>query len=289
MLAAMMREAAWWLADPATSWNEAAPASARTETEQIILGQDHIRSWVEEETEPSEAGTRSRSLYKEFIKSCREAGIHPSAIPTETRWGRRLTELGHSADQRRDGNYRPLRIRSLGSEYGFPGVPPSAEVAQYSAQQVLVEGSPPNVDSGGGSAEQPSTPDSPSSDPSSSTTCGGLEGIEGERENNNHIKKTPYIQPQGGNSATTLNNPPKTGSDLHVNSLGEPSAASTTLHTGSADSQIITQSDENEVLAGDGLPLPDTGSPSNGDTATQSDNGAETTETGKSTPKKRRD
>lgn len=123
VLALMMGHAGAWLADPASADNSAAPEQVRRLTQEIILAQDMTGTWVADETEPWAQGTRAGDLYKNFVASCRDRGTRPEAVPNETKWGRRLTELGFPSDRRRDGKYRPLRVRTTWGAW----TPPSAE------------------------------------------------------------------------------------------------------------------------------------------------------------------
>ncbi len=113
VLAAMMAEAARWLADPASGENTAAPESGRAAVEEIRLSQDLVLQWLQEECEAWEQGTGSRELYQAFTDSCRRMAIHPSGIPSETLWGRRLNSLGYPSWHTTAGNRRGLRIRPL--------------------------------------------------------------------------------------------------------------------------------------------------------------------------------
>lgn len=110
VLAKMMALAAEWLAEPGLASNENAPAGSVIEADSLASSQNPVLSWLEE-CEPWEAGTRSRDLYKAFTESCRQMAIHQSAIWSETRWGRMLTTLGFPHEHRRDGRYRPLRVK----------------------------------------------------------------------------------------------------------------------------------------------------------------------------------
>jgi hypothetical protein len=160
MLARMMSEAARWLADPRSGGNEAAPGTAAMTAHDIMVSQDLVMSWLREECEDWEQGTRSRELYQLFTESCRRMSIHPSAIPTETAWGRRLSELGYVAVSRRDGNYRPLRIRpprafglgpaELSGKSGGATVPGGGFGA---GSWTVVEGSGPTVHNGSGAGQ----------------------------------------------------------------------------------------------------------------------------------------
>lgn len=113
VLARMMAEAAAWLAGPLSADNRAAPPRARELAARIAADQDVIERWVTEECEPSDP-MPSRALYKNFVASCKDAGIAPQAIPNETRWGRRLSELGYPSAHSRTGWFRRLRVRPAG-------------------------------------------------------------------------------------------------------------------------------------------------------------------------------
>jgi DNA polymerase family A/Bifunctional DNA primase/polymerase, N-terminal/Family of unknown function (DUF5906) len=156
VLALMMSHAARWLADPRTAENAAAPEGIRMAAERIAASQDVIGTWVSEEAEPSAAGTKARELYKNFVASCRDRGIAPQAVPTETKWGRRLTEMGYPSDHRRDGWYRLLRVRPPGSYFAEPVTPPQAGPP--------VTGSPGDVTGSVTGSEQTRHTQNPSSD-----------------------------------------------------------------------------------------------------------------------------
>jgi P4 family phage/plasmid primase-like protien len=111
VLAMLMREAAGWLEDPDSALTTAAPAAYQERVEQIAAEQDPVRTWATEETEPHAPGTRSRELYEAFVGWTKNGNTHPGRIPSETKWGKQLTDLGHPIEKRRDGNYRPLRLK----------------------------------------------------------------------------------------------------------------------------------------------------------------------------------
>lgn len=145
VLAQLMAEASAWLADPTTAHVTAAPAHIRYLAETVSADQDPIRAWVEEETEPFETGTPSRELYQAFVASCRRSGQRADLIPSETRWGRALTRLGHPAERERASNVRRLRVRTGGFLPGM-GPAPSAEIRGGfdGSRGGFVEGSEPN-------------------------------------------------------------------------------------------------------------------------------------------------
>lgn len=125
VLAQMMAEAGAWLDDPTTAHVTAAPEKLRYLAETIGAEQDPIRVWVDEETEPFEAGTPSRELYQAFVASCRRSGIRADAQPSETRWGRALTRLGFGSIKAEKHNVRLLRVRSTGFLPGMGSQPPA--------------------------------------------------------------------------------------------------------------------------------------------------------------------
>lgn len=114
VLAAMMREAAAWLADPSTGLVTAAPASIRYLAENIGAEQDPISTWITDETDYFEPGTSSSELYQAFVSSCRRNSMRADAIPSVTKFGRALTRLGYLAMHSEHGKKRPLRVRSGG-------------------------------------------------------------------------------------------------------------------------------------------------------------------------------
>jgi P4 family phage/plasmid primase-like protien len=119
VLAALMRDCAGWLTDPASALSDAAPAVQREQLEEMAAGQDPVRDWVEAWTVPTEEGTSTRDLYTAFV---RWYGDHPLfrrlTPPTETRFGRSLTELGYPAfwgGPRGKTRYRALSVMGGGS------------------------------------------------------------------------------------------------------------------------------------------------------------------------------
>ncbi|MDQ6524312.1 DNA polymerase [Nocardioides sp. LHD-245] len=121
VLAKMMIEAGAWLADPTTGLTEGAPESIRYLAENEAAEQDPIRSWVDDETEPWEAGTPSRELYSAFVTSCLQANTRRDSIPSETSWGRALTRLGYPSISGKRSKKRQLRIRRGGPWADGPG------------------------------------------------------------------------------------------------------------------------------------------------------------------------
>ena len=197
VLAAMMVEAAAWLGAPASAYSSAAPLSAQAVTEQIAAGQDYVRSWVENETEPWPEGTRSRPLYQEFVVSCRQSNIPAPAIPSETLWGRRLTELGFPAERQRTGSVRRLRVRRFEFDGGFggsaPTVPESVEVSRH-AESVAGSSEKGAPVAGSGRFEnKPATDDTRRSDSSSSSSVAGFAGSKPSTGNKKEDTPPPHI------------------------------------------------------------------------------------------------
>jgi DNA polymerase I-like protein with 3'-5' exonuclease and polymerase domains/phage/plasmid-associated DNA primase len=126
VLAAMMTEAAGWLADRRTADVTAAPEGIRFLVEQIGAEQDPVWQWLEEEVEPYEPGTSSRELYQSFRASCLRSGIRPDQIPSETKWGKDLSRRGFPSLHTREGKRRALRIRQIGPGH-LPQAPTPAE------------------------------------------------------------------------------------------------------------------------------------------------------------------
>lgn len=162
VLAAMMAEAAAWIADPTTAHVTAAPEGIRYLAEHLGAEQDPVAVWVTEETEPYDAGTPSRELYQAFTASCLRNNLRRDAIPSETKWGKVLTRLGHLAVHSEHGKRRPLRVRSGGFLPGM-GAPltPSQSVEStrqanpsgFEPQQLASVPSGPNPDGLGGQTD----------------------------------------------------------------------------------------------------------------------------------------
>src|SRR5580765_6349073 len=111
VLAALMAEAAAWLADPRSADSGRAPESGRAAALLVQENQDLVMRWVEDECEPWPQGTKAHELYMAFTESCKRRNVHPSQITSETAWGLRVNELGYEMARRHDGRYKALRIR----------------------------------------------------------------------------------------------------------------------------------------------------------------------------------
>lgn len=125
VLAAMMAEAAGWLADSDTAGVMAAPERIRYLAEHLGAEQDPVTVWVAEETEPFEPGTPARELYQAFTASCLRNNLRRDAIPSETKWGRTLTALGYPSVPDGKHKVRRLQVRSGGFMPGMGPLPGS--------------------------------------------------------------------------------------------------------------------------------------------------------------------
>src|SRR6185436_18967348 len=96
VLAALMRECAEWLADPDSALTAAAPEHIRGLAREMAEGQDPVREWVDNCTVPAEPGTPAHTLFAAFARWHQDNPIfRKAATPTETHFGRMLTEMGY--------------------------------------------------------------------------------------------------------------------------------------------------------------------------------------------------
>lgn len=126
VLAMFMREAAAWLTDRDSALTAAAPVSIRGIADDLATEQDPTGRWVEEMCEPWEPCTKAGDLYRAFVAWCRDMNI--KGVPNLSVWGGRLAKLGFPAEKRRDGKYRPLRIRlGAGGDGGWGPLLPGGD------------------------------------------------------------------------------------------------------------------------------------------------------------------
>lgn len=137
VLAQMMAEAARWLAEPDTARNEAAPEGVRAVVTDMVRGQDPVADWVDLCTVPATPGDQASVLFRHFCEWFDASAVHRrTSRPTQTAFGRRLTDLGYPAvDLHLAGSpatlrYRPLTV--LGGMTG-PWVPPPTVAVNTSA------------------------------------------------------------------------------------------------------------------------------------------------------------
>jgi hypothetical protein len=218
VLALLMREAAAWLGDPDSALTAAAPALYQERVEQLVLEQDPVRTWVAEECEAYQAGERSRALYEAFVGWTKNGNTHPGRIPSETKWGKELSALGYPIEKRRDGNYRPLRLKPR-TPWAGPTViisaQPPAPVSDAGIGGGLVEAC-------GGLVSQPSTHHDPMNSGPISPSNDLVEGVGGRitsmtrmRAHDAHAHETqPVNAPHPPQPSTPLAADPEADSDL---------------------------------------------------------------------------
>jgi hypothetical protein len=207
VLSILMAEAAGWLADPHSGHVTAAPEHIRYLAETFGAEQDPIQRWLDDETEPFEAGTPSRELYQEFRASCLRSGIRYDSMPSETKWGRELTRRGYGSVHTRIGNVRPLRVR-MGGGYLPTNAPPSP--AEF------VTGSPTGEGSVTGHSEDPSQVN-PQVSQQKSVDGEGCEGLESTLRTHTptHTRTgEPKPQPVSNPTLDPSANSPETAPDL---------------------------------------------------------------------------
>jgi hypothetical protein len=150
VLAQMMREASAWLANPSSALTAAAPEAYRFRAEEIAAEQDPIAAWLDEETEPDEFGERSRVLYEAFVAWARVGKPAGWVAPSETRWGREVSDRGYPVAHTREGNRRALRLRRHGGGW-LPTTGPTPAGAQSNPSPNPSPGEPNPSREGAGS------------------------------------------------------------------------------------------------------------------------------------------
>lgn len=167
ILARMMREAALWLADRNSATIGAAPDSIKGMALEIAEGQDPVREWVLDCTIPTDPGTPGRQLYSQFATWHQGSALYRrSAVPSETHFGRTLSDMGYPAVKTKGAWYRPLS--SLGGP-NYPHVVPTPTA--------YLAGIGPGGGSAAGSGGVPANPETPRSGGVSTTLSGGLAGL----------------------------------------------------------------------------------------------------------------
>jgi P4 family phage/plasmid primase-like protien len=181
ILAQLMREAAAYLADRDSAGVAAAPPTIRGLATEMSENQDPVREWVSDCTVPADPGTPGRKLYTQF------AGWHQNhplyrrmSVPTETAFGRTLTDMGYPSHKQSGSWYRPLSV------LGGPGMPtPTPTPAQFMVGEGSTaegsQGSGGSAAGQGGSEGQPASAENTRSTPILSSLSGGLAGIEREK------------------------------------------------------------------------------------------------------------
>lgn len=201
ILALLMREAAAWLADPESASSGAAPLSVQMDTDDMAAGQDPVREWVDACTNPSEEGTPGSELYAAFCAWHDISSVYKrQSPPTNTAFGRTLSDYGYPPVKKSSKWYRPLVVKG-GLSYRAPGGPTGSEVAGWVAGYAPGFGpTRPNANTEVG--------------PTIFTTDGGLAGSTYKEEG--EVKIIGIIN-SGGNNKGELATPPR--NDLEIPGL----------------------------------------------------------------------
>lgn len=183
ILAAMMRETGEWLADRDSALNQSAPATLRERMDEMEAQQNPVGEWVSECTVPADPGTPGRELFHAFAEWWDTKALYRRmSVPTETAFGRSLTDLGYPAQ--RGGRFwmRPLSI--MGGRGGLmPWEPMQLRVPSPALSSGDVTGDLRGSDAGSsgsdaGSEAEPATPETPTSEFNREDALAGLAGFE---------------------------------------------------------------------------------------------------------------
>lgn len=270
ILAAMMRETAAYLADRDSASNASAPTCVRMLVEQLAADQDPVREWVENRTVPAEPGTLGRVLHRAFAQWHQENPMYrKTVIPSETFFGRCLSELGYPSTHTRIGKIRPLSI--LGWVDGSMPITPTP--AAFLGQSVVtpqssdVSGDESGQATGGGSGTvagslpalrpvdpKPATEQNSRSTPVFSDAVTGLNSSDNTHQSN---KNTTYIR--------DIRNSRETGNHRsHVNPshtpVGEVAKRANSANIGKAEARKLIKEEQRSAsiaaAAGELHPLP---------------------------------
>ncbi|MHA6626902.1 DNA polymerase [Pseudonocardia sichuanensis] len=186
ILAAMMREAAAYLADRDSAAIAAAPLSIRGLADEMAAGQDPVREWVENCTVAADPGTPGRELRNLFARWHQDHPLYRRmSVPSETAFGRTLSEMGFPPHKVGGRWYRSLSVLQGPSGPGAPLPTPAQFMAGSTGPGGFVAGSGGLVAGSGGSAAEPARPSNPTSSAVSPRTSGGLAGYSSIPEQNN--------------------------------------------------------------------------------------------------------
>lgn len=207
ILAQMMRFAALWLADRQSARMDSAPAAVLNATTELAESQDPVREWVNDCTIPTDPGTPGRRLYTTFAGWHQSHALHRRmSVPSETAFGRTLTDMGYPSTKMKDGRYRPLSVLN-GPGY-YPTPTPSEYLAERGAgfdQQ--------SAGFGDGFGDEVGNPKKPSSNPVSSSLISGLPSLSSneEKEEEKEGEETTEREAIGekpGNPSQPVTTPP---------------------------------------------------------------------------------
>lgn len=225
----MIVEAGAWLADRDSALTMNAPVNFRDTEEEEVANQNPVREWVNTYTVPADPGTPGRQLHESFCSWFRRQDRFGRApTPTETMFGRTLTEMGHPSTKIGRGNerlmYRPLSV------FGEPS-------------------GPYPTPSGGGEArgrvgDGLNRPPSPTESPSSTTVFSSFgEGGDSQHNNINQTKET-YTQKEYRNENIQTN----TGTTTHPPQNAAENSAPPALSGFGADRPLNQPRDQSVTL-----------------------------------------
>ena len=189
VLGQLIVEASAWLANRASALSENAPSSFRDMEDEITHSQDPVREWVTDCTVPTEPGTPGRALFKQFCAWYEGQAVYRRIpVPTETSFGRTLTDMGFPSALLEGptgrARYRPLSV--FGGPAGWTPGPTGAATG--------ADGS------GTGQDRQPVAPETPSSSTVSSSFLTGTTGLSSttrEEEKTYTQKEYTHTLPRG--------------------------------------------------------------------------------------------
>src|SRR5690606_26402716 len=210
ILAALMRECAAWLEDRDSASTAAAPAFVQGTVDEMAATQSPVRERVEMCTGPADPGNPGRELYRCFCAWFEGQPMYRrQSVPSETSFGRTLTEMGYPATKVGTGNnrksYRPLSVLTGG---GGP-IPWEPSAVQRPIEVVADGGTVPGG-SGQGSDPAPAQPDNPRSGPVFSSSWEGWDSSLRTTNNNtqhtttNGVVDPPTVKKYGENTEQTL-------------------------------------------------------------------------------------
>jgi len=183
VLAKLMSECAAWIADPDSAGTDRAPVDLRAAVDEMAAAQNPVGEWAELCTVPSDPGMPASELYRRFATWFEvQATYRRMPLPTQTMFGRTLTDLGYPAAKggpRKDRMYRPLSVLN------GPGMPAPWEPGG-SGGVMPVRTVDRTVADGSGTG--PSAPENPSSTPVSSSFA---EGADSTHTTTNYTHNTP--------------------------------------------------------------------------------------------------
>jgi len=229
ILAAMMREAAAWLADQTTATLSAAPITIRGMAEEVAHAQDPVREWVEDCTVPADPGTPGRTLYNHFAEWHQRSPVYRRmSVATITAFGRTLTDMGYPSEKINGKWHRPLSVLS-GPAGIAPWEPLPTRHVVRGAEGVTgtIKESGGSEAGSGGSDPEAAKKDHRSSPYVFDGTVGGLASFTRKTGEKNTHPPNSLVLPESPatpreQAASPPKTPSKTGSDLQRSDLAGP-------------------------------------------------------------------